>query len=308
MGARGGRAPALADAQSPTHACWRAGVLSLFAHPLLSPQGRRRRRRRRASLRRRGRCRCRCRSTPDVARGRPTCSACLTAWPWPLRRSALPATPSAATSRQSLQPGWMRPFARRCRATWRQGTRRVAGGCGQQIAARACHQGAFQQWRACWYGAPARRTLACTLSRPSATPNRTQLQSQDWRELAMFNASHYVRHLVDENGDFEMIVSRLQGLPPFAGCCDRCARLTCGPRSPGPSHRAPAAHLLEEGAGQPRAQPRAVALLAQRAERRGGGAAVHNRRHAGSRGAGGGASPAWRHRRHRPLPPAGARW
>lgn len=30
---------------------------------------------------------------------------------------------------------------------------------------------------------------------------------QDWRALAKFNDTHYVRHLVDENGDFEMIVS-----------------------------------------------------------------------------------------------------
>ncbi|PRW56884.1 cysteine dioxygenase [Chlorella sorokiniana] len=29
---------------------------------------------------------------------------------------------------------------------------------------------------------------------------------QDWRALAKFNDSHYVRHLVDENGDFEMIL------------------------------------------------------------------------------------------------------
>ena len=32
---------------------------------------------------------------------------------------------------------------------------------------------------------------------------------QDWRALAKFCDSHYVRHLVDENGDFEMIVSVL---------------------------------------------------------------------------------------------------
>lgn len=30
---------------------------------------------------------------------------------------------------------------------------------------------------------------------------------QDWRQLAKFCDDHYVRHLVDENGDFEMMVS-----------------------------------------------------------------------------------------------------
>ena len=30
----------------------------------------------------------------------------------------------------------------------------------------------------------------------------------DWRRLATFNDSHYVRHLIDLNDDFEMIVSR----------------------------------------------------------------------------------------------------
>ena len=35
----------------------------------------------------------------------------------------------------------------------------------------------------------------------------------DWRALAHFSADHYVRHLVDEDENFEMMVSA-----GFAGC------------------------------------------------------------------------------------------
>lgn len=120
----------------------------------------------------------------------------------------------------------------------------------------------------------------------------------DWRRVAKFCEEHYVRHLVDESQDLEMIVS----LTCFAGAATSTQLPFIQPpptAAADASHATPAlpaaAHCVEEGPGQPHPQPRPVALLAHGAGRRRGGAALHQRRHARGRRACAGAAPAGRH-------------
>ncbi|KAI7837288.1 hypothetical protein COHA_008902 [Chlorella ohadii] len=52
----------------------------------------------------------------------------------------------------------------------------------------------------------AERAVGFTIGSHQPPQSAARLDAADWRALAKFCDSHYVRHLVDENGDFEMIL------------------------------------------------------------------------------------------------------